>query len=76
MCCRTNSFCCTHNMQKGIIIAGVIDILLLIALIVVNIVLQKNCTTFTYLPLWFVLVVIADVLLIIGNDTDNVPRKT
>ena len=62
MCCRTNSFCCTRDMQKGIIIAGVIDILLLIALIVVNIVLQKN-----YLSLWFVVVVIADVLLIIGS---------
>ena len=62
MCCRTNSFCCTHNMQKGIIIAGVIDILLLIALIVVNIVLMKN-----YLSLWFVVVIIADLLLIIGS---------
>jgi len=62
MCCRTNSFCCAHNMQKGIIIAGVIDILLLIALTVFNIVLQNN-----YFSLWFVVVVIADVLLIIGS---------
>ena len=62
MCCRTDSFCCTHNIKKGIIIAGVIDILLLIVLITVNILLIRN-----WLSIWFVAVIIADVLLIIGS---------
>ena len=63
MCCRTNSFCCCGNdMRKGIMIAGIVDLILLIALTAVNIALQGN-----YLSLWFVIVIIGDVLLIIGS---------
>ena len=61
MCCRTNSICCIHDMQAGIITAGMVDILLLITLITVNIVLMSN-----YFSVWFVIAIIADVLLIIG----------
>ena len=62
MCCRTNSFCCCgKDMRKGIIIAGVIDVILLIALTSVNIAIQGN-----YFSLWFAVVFIGDVLLIIG----------
>ena len=62
MCCKTDSFCCTDDMKKGIIYAGFIDVILLITLVVVNIVLQQN-----YFSLWFVVVIIADLLLIIGS---------
>ena len=48
-------------MQGGIITAGTVDILLLITLITVNIVLMSN-----YFSVWFVIAIIADVLLIIG----------
>ena len=48
-------------MQAGIITAGMVDILLLITLITVNIVLMSN-----YFSVWFVIAIIADVLLIIG----------
>ena len=53
-------------MRKGIIICRCIDVILLIALIVVNIVLQRN-----YLSLLFLLIVIADVILIVGI-TNNI----
>ena len=53
-------------MKKGITIAGVIDVILLIILIAVNIALQKN-----YFSLWFVVVIIADLFLIIGSKKSN-----
>ena len=63
MCCRTNSFCCCgKDTRKGIIIAGIIDVILLIALTSVNIAIQGN-----YISLWFAVVIIGDVLLIIGG---------
>ena len=66
MCCRTISFCCTNDMRKGIMIAGIIDVALLLAIIIINIVMQSN-----YVSLWFVVVIIADILLIIGAMNAN-----
>ena len=63
MCCLTNSFCCTHDLRKGITIAGIIDIILLLIIIVLNISFQRN-----YLSLWFLVVIIADILLVIGAN--------
>ena len=63
MCCRTNSFCCTHDLRKGIMIAGIVDIIILLILLALNIGLQGN-----YLSLWFVVVIIADILLVIGSN--------
>ena len=65
MCCRTNSFYCTHDMRKGIIFAGVIDVILLITLVVLNIILLTN-----YLSLLFLIIIVADILLIIGAIAD------
>ena len=63
MCCRTNSFCCTHDLRKGIMIAGIVDIILLLILIALNIGLQ-----FGFASLWFLVIIIADILLVIGAN--------
>ena len=44
-------------------IAGIIDIILLLIIIVLNISFQRN-----YLSLWFLVVIIADILLVIGAN--------
>ena len=62
MCCRTIFFCCTHDLRKRIIIAEIIDIILLRVLMALNIVLQGD-----YLLLLFLVVIIADILLVIGS---------
>ena len=66
MCCRTNSYCCTHDMRKGIMIAGIIDLILLVIILIFNVAVTKNL-----LALWFVIVIVADVLLIIGSMNAN-----
>ena len=66
MCCQTDSFCCSGDQRKGIMIAGIIDVALLLALLIMNIVMGSN-----YAALWFVLVIIADVLLVIGAMKAN-----
>ena len=66
MCCRINRFCFTHDMRKGIMIAGIIDVILLLVLVIINIAMASN-----FLSLWFVIVIIADILLIIGAMNAN-----
>ena len=81
MCCRTDSFCCTHNIQKGIIIAGVIDIIILLAalaavgviigyyggLLFVIYVAETNYIFVVIVSIgWFAILVTCDVLLICG----------
>jgi hypothetical protein len=48
-------------MRKGLIIAGIIDLIICLTLIIFNVVVARF-----YLPLWYVIVIIADILLIIG----------
>ena len=73
MCCQTNSkqFCGSNDLHKGITIAGIIDVILLAALIAINMTLKKNDLVYAhyigYFSLWFVVVIIADLLLIIGT---------
>ena len=72
MCCQTNSiqFCCSNNLHKGITIAGIIDVILLTALIAINMALKDyfgHAHYIGYFSLWFVVVIIADLLLIIGT---------
>lgn len=73
MCCHTDQCCCgCTNQRTGIIIAGVIDavmhlvfgILWIAAGVPFNLQLPLN-------PLWSIIVIIADVLLIIGANTRN-----
>ena len=61
MCCRTDSFCCTRDTRMGIIIAGIVDVFLLSILIIANLMLIRNVFS-----LWWVVVIVADVLLICG----------
>ena len=61
MCCRTNSFCCTKDMRKGLMIAGIIDIIICLILIIFNAVVARF-----FLPIWLVVVIIADIFLIVG----------
>ena len=72
MCCQTGpiQICCSNDLRKGITIAGIIDVILLAALIAVNLALKHNLNAnhdLGYFSLWFVVVIIADLLLIIGS---------
>ena len=72
MCCQTNSIqlCCSNDLHKGITIAGIIDVILLTALIAINMTLKNyfgDAQEIGYFSLWFVVVIIADLLLIIGT---------
>ena len=64
MCCRTNSCCCSRDMRLGIMIAGIIDVMICLSLLIFNIVVARN-----YGSVWFAVVIIADILMIVGAMT-------
>lgn len=65
MCCHTDQCCCgCTDMGTGIIIAAIIDIFLLLILAILNIVVMSN-----YGGVWFMVVIIADILLIAGTHS-------
>ena len=71
-CCSTNSFCCTHDLKKGIIIAGGVDIAVIGMLMIANIAVYHQISG-PY-SLWYLtelIVIIADVLLILGAMNNN-----
>ena len=53
-------------MKTGIIIAGIIDLVILLVVAFLNILVVSN-----FGGIWFIIVVIADILLIIGTKSDN-----